>query len=220
MDNQQNQSQNAFQQAPLSKSGLAIAGFVLGIVALLGSWIPILNNLAFPLAVVGLVLGVCGFVGIARGKKSGKGLAIAAIVLSIVSGAVVLGSQAMYSSALNQASEQLEETASRMDGSATSELLGNEVNVEFGSFTVDESTGFASTSLSVTVTNNASEAKSYSIQIEALNPDGSRLDDDYVYANDLGPGQSQTFESFMFVSSDQIEAFRSATFNVVSVSQY
>ena len=48
-----------FQPEPPRKgSGLAIASMVLGIIALLLSWIPIVNNLAAVLAVVALGLGI------------------------------------------------------------------------------------------------------------------------------------------------------------------
>ena len=74
---------------PQSKSGMAIAGFVLGIIALLTSFLPIINNFSFFLAVLGMIFGIVGMVGILKGKKSGKGLAIAAIVICVVSGVVV-----------------------------------------------------------------------------------------------------------------------------------
>ena len=84
---------------PQSKSGMAIAGFVLGIIALLTSFLPIINNFSFFLAILGMIFGIVGMVGISKGKKSGKGLAIAAIVICVVSGVVVLGTQSMYSAA-------------------------------------------------------------------------------------------------------------------------
>ena len=61
-----------------------------------------------------------------------------------------------------------------------------------------------------------SDKKSFSIQIEAVDTSGNRILDDTVYANDLGAGQSQDFEAFKLVSSDKIEALKSATFKIVS----
>lgn len=112
--------QNGFariSEIPPSKSGMAIAGFVLGIIALLTSFLPIINNLSFVLAVLGLVFGIIGFVGISKGKKSGKGMAIAAIVICVISGAVVLATQSAYSDALNGASNST--TASQGAASST-----------------------------------------------------------------------------------------------------
>ncbi len=70
----------------------------------------------------------------------------------------------------------------------------------------------------VTVKNISDEKKSFTFHIEAVNPDGSRLDDDYVYANDLNAGQTQEFEIFNLVTSDQIDALKTATFNIVEAS--
>lgn len=111
------QQQNNYQQTPQtqpspsqrvssvppSKSGIAIAGFILGLIAILTSFIPIVNNFSMLLAVLGLIFGIVGLVGISRGKKSGKGLAIAAIVICVVSGAIVVGTQSMFSAALDEA---------------------------------------------------------------------------------------------------------------------
>lgn len=66
------------QQITTAKSGMAIAGFVLGIIALLTSLVPIVNNLSFFLAILGIIFTIVGLIGIMKGKKSGKGLAIAA----------------------------------------------------------------------------------------------------------------------------------------------
>ena len=90
-------------QVKQPRSGTAIAGLVLGIIALLTSLLPIINNMSFFVALVGAVLAIAGLVSCLRGKRAGKGLAIAAIVVNIVSVAAVLGSQSMYSAAIDDA---------------------------------------------------------------------------------------------------------------------
>lgn len=73
-ENQPLQAQNPqgqFMQpapTPQKKSGLGIASLVLGIIAIVGSWIPILNNISFLLAVIGLILGIVGIFSIRKGK--------------------------------------------------------------------------------------------------------------------------------------------------------
>ena len=66
-------------------SGLAITSLVLGIVALLLCWIPVVNYLAVILGVLGLVLGA---IGIARSRRTmsiiGTVLSLLAIILSFV----------------------------------------------------------------------------------------------------------------------------------------
>ena len=72
-------------------SAAAIVGLVLGILAIVTSWIPIVNNLSF----------ILGAIGTARGKKGGKGLAIAALIVNVLSLVIVLGLQSAWSAALS-----------------------------------------------------------------------------------------------------------------------
>ena len=124
---------------PQSKSGMAIAGFVLGIIALLTSFLPIINNLSFFLAILGLIFGIVGMVGISKGKKSGKGLAIAAIVICVLSGAVVLGTQSMYSAALDSAASSTAATSTSASSAASSESAATSNSASGSSSTADSS---------------------------------------------------------------------------------
>lgn len=65
-------------------SGLAVAGLVVGIIALLFSFIPIIGVIAWILGPLAVVFGA---VGISRANKGapGKGMAIAGLILGIVS---------------------------------------------------------------------------------------------------------------------------------------
>ena len=69
---------------------MAVASLVLGIVALVTSILPIINNLSFLLAILGIVFAIVGLVGISKGKKSGKGLGVAGLVLSVIAFILVL----------------------------------------------------------------------------------------------------------------------------------
>ncbi|MDD7465217.1 MAG: DUF4190 domain-containing protein [Actinomycetaceae bacterium] len=107
-----------------STSGLAIAALILGILAILGSWMPILNNVAIVLAVVGAILAIVGIVKLKKeANKGGKGLAIAGLVLSILAIVISLAFQSMYSKALDDAlsSPKATSTTQPTDGTATSE---------------------------------------------------------------------------------------------------
>ncbi len=88
-------------------SGLAVAGLVLGIVAILGSFIPIINNISFIIAIVGGILATVALVGAVKGKHGGKGMAIAGVVLAVVSIVLVLVTQSAFKSALDKTSENL-----------------------------------------------------------------------------------------------------------------
>ena len=87
----------------LSKTALGIAGFVLGVIALATSFLPIINNFSAVLAVVGLVLALAGTVACVKGRKSGKGLSVAGVVMNVIAFIVVLGTQSIYGSAIEDA---------------------------------------------------------------------------------------------------------------------
>lgn len=208
-------------------STLALTGFIISIIALVLSPVPIVNNFAGLLAVLSLVFGLVAMRVTKKGKKSGRGKAKATIVLSVIAFAVVLGSQALYGSVLDEAGKELEKSGSQftesMDkasGDQTQELLSKDVDVAFGKFqATTNQIGLVNAKLPVTATNKNAEAKSYHIKIEAIGTDGSRIMDDTVYVDKLGPGQSQQFESFSYSDPGKTEALKTATFKVLSVSQ-
>ncbi|WP_043110033.1 DUF4190 domain-containing protein [Paraoerskovia marina] len=92
-------------------SGLAVASLVLGIIAVVLCLVPIVNNLAMVLALVGLPLGVVALVGAIRKGRGGRGMAIAGIVLAITAGIGVLASQSAYGEAIDEITSDVEETA-------------------------------------------------------------------------------------------------------------
>ena len=88
------------QSKPMSASG--IIGLVSGGIALLTSFIPIINNASAIFGLVGAVLGVCSLVSTRKGgKKSGRTLAVVALVISVLSVAIVLALQAQWSAMLS-----------------------------------------------------------------------------------------------------------------------
>ncbi len=89
--------------ASASTSGMAIAGLVLGIVAIVTSFLPIINNISFFIGTLGAIFAIIGIVGTGKGKKRGRGLAIAGFVVGILSIVIVLASQAFYSAVIDEA---------------------------------------------------------------------------------------------------------------------
>lgn len=86
-------------------NGLATAGFVLGLLGLLGSWIPIINILGMILGVLGVILAA---VGLAKAKKvnAGKGLAIAGIVLGALAVVFAILVNVVFVDAVDQAIDE------------------------------------------------------------------------------------------------------------------
>ena len=80
--------------------------------------------------------------------------------------------------------------------------------------------GLVTSKLTASVTNKATEKKSYSITVEAIDANGSRIMIDYIYANDLDVNQSANYDIFKSISSDQVDSMKNATFKVSEVSMY
>lgn len=79
-----------------STSGLAVAGLVCGIIALVSSFVPLLNLLSFPFVLLAIIFGGIGVWQTVKGTKGGKGIAIAGLVLGIIA---LLVTAVMYGSA-------------------------------------------------------------------------------------------------------------------------
>lgn len=197
------------------KSGFATAALVLGIIGVVLSFIPIINNAAFVLGALALIFAIVALV-----KKKSIATAVVAFVLAVASMGITLAMQKSVGDALEKAGNEISKTADDMSGNNTEDILKNDVQVDIGQFEVIEGEyGLQNSKLVVSVNNKMSEKKSFSIQIEAIDADGKRLADDTVYANDLNAGQSQDFEAFTLVQSDKYESLKAATFKVVSVSK-
>jgi hypothetical protein len=215
------------QPAPAKGNGLALTGMILATVALLLCLIPIVNWFAVFLGVLALIFGIVGLVK-ARDGRPGRGMAVAAVVIAVLSGigfavstAFTLAAVDAVDEAVGDASAELDADLGRMDGSATEDILASDLTVELGTFqAVEDEYGFVETVLPVTVVNNADEAFSYDVQIEAVDAEGKRIADDILLVSDLAPNQSQDQEVFVFVESDKVDALKKATFQIVEVSQY
>lgn len=111
-------------------SGLAIAGLVLGIIAAATSFVPIVNNLSFFIALIGGVLATIALVGALRGKHAAKGLSIAGVVLAVVSCVVVLVTQSAYKTAIDTAVDKAtngsQPVATTNEGATSSEPTATE----------------------------------------------------------------------------------------------
>jgi len=201
-------------QPQKKKSGLLTAGWVLGIVGVCTSFIPIVNNASFVLGVLALVFGIIGLV------RKNRGKAIVAMILGVAAIAMTLVAQQTLSDAIDEAVDEFNQEMDYLSGNKTQDILKQYLDVSFGSFQVKENEYFDETELTVTVKNKGNETKSFSVTVEAVDESGNRIDQDYVYATSLAAGQAQQFKLFEFVSSEKISALKQATFRVAEVSMY
>lgn len=197
------------------KTGFATAALVLGIIGVVLSFIPIINNAAFVLGALALI-----FATVALAKKKSVATAIVALVLGVASMGITLAVQKSVGDALKKTSDDINKSADDLSGNNTDSILKNDIQVDLGKFAVTQGQyGVQSSKLVVSVKNKLSEKKSFSIQVEAVDAEGKRIAEETVYANGLNPGQSQDFDAFTLVQSDKYEALKTATFKVVSVSK-
>ncbi|MBQ5321133.1 MAG: DUF4190 domain-containing protein [Oscillospiraceae bacterium] len=204
------------------KSGLSTAGLVLGIIGICLSFIPIINNAAFVLGVLAAVFGIVGLV-----KKKGTGKAIAGLILGVLAIVITISMQAAALKAIDDAVNEIDGIVSEFNddmgyitGDKTDDILANSLDVTLGKFEVVKGSFFDETKLTATLKNKSDEKKSFTVTVEAIEKDGTRITTDYIYATNLGAGQSQKFDIFTFVSSDIVDSLKNATFNVVEVSAY
>jgi hypothetical protein len=121
--------------APKGSNGLAVAGFILGLLGLLGSFIPVVNIGAIILAVIGMVLAG---IGLARSKaaRSGKGLAIAGLILGALAIVIAIAIDAAVGSAFHKATSTSVDTSTvKTPGASTSastSASGGEVKTHLG----------------------------------------------------------------------------------------
>ena len=167
-------------------SAMAIVGLVLGIVALVTSWMPILNNGSFFLALLGALFAIVGLVSTLRRTRSGKGLAIAGLIICIIACAAVLAAQQATSKAINDAVDSAKngpavtstsaapaDASGDADASAQSQDLGLgtsitladglTVSVDSVDTSLTKYDGSPITAVTVTYTNGGSQEASFNV---------------------------------------------------------
>ena len=197
------------------KNALAIVSLILGILAIGSSFIPIVNNASIIIGIIGIVLAVIPLI-----KNQSKALAIGGLVLCALAVIISFALQASWGKELDKVSKDLDQSIKDSDGSNTDKILKNDVDVKIGNFevTTDEY-GINETKVVVTVTNKAKSKASYDIHIEAVDSNGNRIEDDYVYASNLAAGQTQEVKIFGFIEDEKLEAMKNATIKIVDISK-
>ena len=174
-------SSNHGASVPVSTSSMAIAGLVLGLIALLTSFIPIVNNISFFLALLGLIFSIVGLVACKRKTRNGLGLAVAALIICIVSGAIVLGTQSLYSNALKEAFTTTGSSSST--SSTNSSNSSNSASSSSGTNNASDTNNTSSTDSSSTSGDSSSSSTNTSKSKYAVTIDSWEAGTDYKGAN-------------------------------------
>lgn len=168
------------------KSSLATAGMVLGIIAIVLSFIPIVNNVAFVLGALAVIFGVATLV-----KKKSIGKAVAALILGILSIVITIMMQKSLSDAIDNATTK---TSTTNDTKTTSDEK-KKLTLDDG-WALDTSNPY-STKVTGTVSNNSDKAVDGYIQITfaALDASGANVGDCLANANTVDANGKWKFEA-------------------------
>lgn len=195
-------------------SGMAIAGLVLGILAAVSSWIPIVNNLSFILGAIGLILSIVGVVGTVRGKRAGKGLAIAALVINLVACGIVLAMQSAMSAAIDDATSGMvsTENVSVQPEDAAADAPAPTADDSAYAITDVQMTGDDySVTISGTFTNNSDAEVSYvQVSYRLLDAEGAQIGTAYANTNNLPAGGTWKFEAMGFEPLSSVASYELA----------
>lgn len=158
------------------RNGMAIASMVLGIIAVVFVWIPLLNMISLVLAVIAIGLGIPALIRAKRVHK-GMGQAIAGVVLAVVSGIGFFAVNAATVSAIDGAVNEINDAMDATD----------QINTTIGKPSFD---GFT-TKAPITVVNTGSTSDSFVITVKAESADGATVyDTATVITPTLAPGQT------------------------------
>ncbi|WP_158888190.1 DUF4190 domain-containing protein [Amycolatopsis anabasis] len=123
------------QPVPQPKNGLGTAGFVLGLVGLLFSFIPVIGLIAWPLVILGLIFSIIGLLRANKGEATNKGLSIAGIAVSAIGLVVCVLWVAVFGKVASEVSDNRLQFGKDVAGGHSVEFVitGNQpVNVTYG----------------------------------------------------------------------------------------
>lgn len=100
-------------------SGLGVSALVLGIIGIVFSFVPIINNICLVLGILSIIFSGCSFHSTGKnGNKRGRGMVVAGLVLGILSIVITLCMQASFSNSLNKATSGLDKASKKIDNMA------------------------------------------------------------------------------------------------------
>ncbi|HET6635384.1 MAG TPA: DUF4190 domain-containing protein [Streptomyces sp.] len=206
-------------------NGLATTALVLGVIAVVVSFIPLLNVVVWPLAILGTIFGAIGLSKAGKVRK-GKGAGITGLVTSAVAIIMFFAMNALFFSAVDKASEELDksyDSATVGDGkSKTGGAKESEVMKDFKVTKCDVVTGdfgIKEMAIHVDYTNNGDRRYSYFIEGEVL-ADGKKVNDFMSTAENLAPGQKFTDkDAGALVNADEVKDAKKLECKTVKASR-
>ena len=218
-------NKNQETERPVSK--MAVTSIVIGGVALITSFIPIVNNVSFFFAALGIIFGIIGAVGVFKGKKRPKVLAIIALGINVLAIIIVLATQNLYGQAINKAANGPQATSNNSQTSTQANevkvgetiTLENKleltvVSVEGGLTNYD---GNACTKVTMKYINNGDKEISYnSYDWKAEDPNGAQTSQT-IYSNGFMNSNADNLQSGKLVPGGSVTGSLYFKGNVIKV---
>jgi hypothetical protein len=113
------------QSAQKPSNGLGLTGFVIGLVGLVISFIPLIGVVAWPLVILGIIFSAIGISKAVKGNATNKGLAITGLVVSIVG----LAATILWTAVIKTANDEITDEANR-EAVIVYEITGDATNVD------------------------------------------------------------------------------------------
>lgn len=114
------------QQTPTRPgNGLGVTGFVLGLIGLVLSFIPLIGVVAWPLVILGIIFSAVGINKAVKRHATGKGLSIAGLVVSVIGLVICI----LWAVVWKQAADEVNEEANR-EAVIVYEITGDAANVD------------------------------------------------------------------------------------------
>lgn len=157
------------------------------------------------------MFAVVGLVGTLRGKKSGRGLAIASAVVNVAAVAIVLATQSAYSAAIDEAASGAVQTsdgasvAAPAPGEATSAEPADKYSIDG-----EELTGDAySCKISGVYTNKAGKDLSYvQVSYNLFDADDNQIGTALANTNNFADAGTWKFEAFGSAAVDDVASYK------------
>lgn len=162
-------------EAKKKQSGLATAGMVLGIIAIVLSFIPVINFIAIILGALAFIFGVVALI-----KKASTGKAVTAVILGALSVVIAVVMLMSIGKAVDDATTK---SSDQKSTSETTKDSDKRLTLDKG-WKLDKSSPYM-TQVVGTVSNNSDKAVDGYIQItfSALDADGANVGDCLANAN-------------------------------------
>jgi hypothetical protein len=124
-------------QPPVQRpsNGLGTSGFIVGLIGLVLSFIPLIGVVAWPLVILGIILSSVGIAKAAKGRATNKGLAITGLVVSIIGLVICI----VWAVIVKDAVDEVNEEANR-EAVIVYEITGDAtgVSVTYSTFNEDD----------------------------------------------------------------------------------